>query len=209
MLLGLLALVPSLLVSPPAGGGDQLSRRVLLRGAAASVLTVSAAANAEDFGGEFAKQGLGFQERPSSLGSAGISAYQQLKLQTALDDLAAPAADAPSSLKPTLEVSLPTHDVAHVTPTCLHMSRRHVAPPMPPPPPPLSHVPFFSLCFEVFLHISHMSQPICFILVCISQRSFFVFSGVPLPAPRGGQIDRTRHQEAHQRGRRALEARRQ
>ena len=84
MLLGLLALVPSLLVSPPAGGGDQLSRRVLLRGAAASVLTVSAAANAEDFGGEFAKQGLGFQERPSSLGSAGISAYQQLKLQTAL-----------------------------------------------------------------------------------------------------------------------------
>lgn len=145
MLLGLLALVPSLLVSPPAGGGDQLSRRVLLRGAAASVLTVSAAANAEDFGGEFAKQGLGFQERPSSLGSAGISAYQQLKLQTALDDLAAPAADAPSSLKPTLEVSLPTHDVAHVTPTCLHMSRRHVTPPMPPLPPP-SHTCHSFLC---------------------------------------------------------------
>lgn len=81
MLVGLcLALVPSLVLPPtgdaPIDRSASVSRRVLLRSAAASVLTVGAAARAEE--GDFAKQG-GMQDRPASLGSAGISAYQKLK----------------------------------------------------------------------------------------------------------------------------------
>ena len=82
MLAGLcLALVPSLLVHPPAGSlptGHMalLSRRILLRSAAASVVTVAASVRAEE--GEFARQ-RGFQDRSVALGSDGISAYQKLK----------------------------------------------------------------------------------------------------------------------------------
>ena len=45
----------------------------------------------------------GFSDRPSNLGSVGISAYQKMKLDQALGDLAEPTAAADATLKPTLE----------------------------------------------------------------------------------------------------------
>ena len=55
--------------------------------------------------GELAKQGA-MGGRPSSLGSAGISAYEQLKLDKALDDLKEPAAIASANIKPTIDLLL-------------------------------------------------------------------------------------------------------
>ena len=72
------------------------TRRVVLRSAAAvSAVGVAAPAALAD-AGEFAKQGL--SSRDASLGSNGISAYESMKLDNALSELAEPVASAPVEL---------------------------------------------------------------------------------------------------------------
>ena len=80
-----------------------VSRRALLRGAAASVVGIGAyPALAEE--GEFARQGL--TARPADLGSPGVSSYQAMKLDEAITELLAPTQAASGALKPSLEVFL-------------------------------------------------------------------------------------------------------
>jgi len=57
----------------------------------------------EDTYGTSANQKVGFSSRPVDLGSNGISAYQKMKLDQALGDLAEPMGSADATLKPTLE----------------------------------------------------------------------------------------------------------
>jgi hypothetical protein len=105
MLLAALPALLALVTSGPAARAPQgsLNRRALLGGAAAAAvgcLGEPRIANADV--GEFAKIG-GMAERPASLGSKGISAYEKLKLDqalTALDEVRATATD---SIKPTLD----------------------------------------------------------------------------------------------------------
>jgi len=91
--------VPSLVVPPGADRAlarhtsvPTLGRQALLKGAFAAAalgslpLTTTAA---EPFSGAYAKVGGGpLSDRPNNLGSAGISAYEKMKIETALTDLA-------------------------------------------------------------------------------------------------------------------------
>jgi len=120
---------------PPSLNGLPLTRRQVLRGvpaaaaAAFSVVTptpaqaefltlekaqAQAAQSAGDpvngrepFSGDFAKQGMP-GGRMFELSSGGISAYQKLKLENALAELAKPAATATGQVKPALEAFLTT-----------------------------------------------------------------------------------------------------
>lgn len=100
---------------PTRSGAAQrhVSRKALLQSVLAVQLPQLARAD-EEYGfrstqaftdtiGTGANQKLGFTERPNNLGSAGISAYQKMKINQALEDLAVPIAVAGASVKPTLE----------------------------------------------------------------------------------------------------------
>lgn len=105
---GILSSSTGLLFSPPpakiGGGAGDLSRQAVLRGAFALALGSTApAAFASE--GDLAKQG-GLGGRPATLGSDGISAYEQLKLDKALEELAEPFAIAGPNIKPTIDLLL-------------------------------------------------------------------------------------------------------
>ena len=89
----------------PSHGLAMPSRRALVHGAAAAA-TLGAIAPALATEGDLAQQKLQLGSQSSSLGSAGISAYEQLKLDKALTELAEPFELAGSNIKPTIELLL-------------------------------------------------------------------------------------------------------
>ena len=97
------------LIALEAGSSLQISsqsRRAVLHGAAATAvgcLVPTQAVNAEE--GALAKQGA-MGGRSVSLGSKGISAYEQLKLDKALDELKEANDIAGPNIKPTIELLL-------------------------------------------------------------------------------------------------------
>lgn len=79
-------------------------REVLRSTAAAGALGLSpfAALADEPFSQAGTKMGMNYGSRPQGLGSRGISAFEELKLDAALSDLSEPAAAADAQLKPLL-----------------------------------------------------------------------------------------------------------
>ena len=94
--------LPQLALQPALG-----RRAVMQRSAAALGLlpAIPAFAEAEPFTGAYAKQKPGSygMSTPADLGSAGISSYEKMKLETNLKELAEPAATAGPELKGILD----------------------------------------------------------------------------------------------------------
>ena len=84
------------------------SRRALVNGAAAATLgsIVNPARQALATEGDLAQQRAVLGSQAASLGSAGISAYEKLKLEKALAELTEPFDAAGSNIKPTIELLL-------------------------------------------------------------------------------------------------------